>query len=148
MREPSRPPSEEGDLGHDWEIEAEIKIWIDRFKDIDPDLAPDIARFVTIGRWMCNGDLQPLAAAIREGQVDGAILNLLADLIDDGRLSVKKRGRGAFRQPAKFARDRVAFALYHKAKKSEDEIADILGMSEASVHQAIIAVRKARRTVK
>jgi hypothetical protein len=76
------------------------------------------------------------------------VLSLLADMIDNGRLSVKARGRGRRQSPGTFARDVVAFRLYDIAKKSEEEIAAMLGMSVESVHQAIIAMRKAHRAVK
>jgi|SRR6516165_11832292 hypothetical protein len=134
---------------HDlWEYE--IALWTERGLD------PDEARFATIGRWMCNNKLRPLAAAIRKGQVDGAILSLLADLIDDGRLTVKplkrdapkKPGRPSTRNPGIYPRNVAAFYLRDRRKKSEEEIADILGMTKQSVHQAIIAVRKALRAVK
>jgi hypothetical protein len=126
-----------------WEIE--IRFWIEM------GMSPDSARALTINRWMDAGELRPLAAAIRshlsgEHKLHPANLCLLAEMIDDGQL-VKPRGRGGQEQPGIFPRDVSAFLLYEYDGKSEEEIADRLGMSPDSVHGAVINVRKAHGAV-
>jgi len=130
--------------GHEpWEIE--VSIWIEK-KGLDPD----VARFLTIGRWMCNGDLRPLSAAIRNHEVDPAVLSLLAEMIDDGRLSVRGRRRGRRRPPDTFSRDWVAQRLYEveiaAGKTSDealDEVARQLPATRESVRKAVTLLRKA-----
>jgi hypothetical protein len=121
-----------------WEIEE--RIWIAK------GMSPDSARAFTTNHYMADGDLQPLAAAIRNHLLKGhklhpATLFLLAEMIDDGQL-VKARRRGRPKKPGIFARDTIAFHLYEYSKKSEEEIAALLGMSQESVHTAIIKERK------
>src|SRR5215831_19349123 len=89
-----------------WDVE--VGYWIGN-KGIDPNKA----RAFVIIRWMYNGDLRPLAAAIWKGQpLDQAVLNTLAKLIDDGRLTVKKPRHGRPKPPDKFARDILAAIIY------------------------------------
>jgi hypothetical protein len=129
--------------GHDpWEVE--IAYWINH-RGTDPDKAH---AFVII-RWMWHGDCRPLAAAIREGHpLDQGVLNLLARMIDEGRLTIKRSRHGRPKPPDKFARDIVAALLYEDRNedRSEDafkEIAATLSMSHQSVRQAVTRWRKA-----
>ena len=99
--------------------------------------------------------LRPLAAAIRSHvhsrlhksrnyhELHPAVLLLLAGMIDDGRLSVKRRERGN-KDPAIFARDVLMLHLREHDKLSEKEIADELDMSVEAVHQQLIKARKMR----
>ena len=61
-----------------------------------PDQSLEWAHTWVTMRWMHLGDLRPLAAAIRLGVIPNrAMLNLLADMIEEGRITVTKRGRGS-----------------------------------------------------
>jgi hypothetical protein len=140
--------------GHDpWEIEA-LHWWRE---GIGPQpLDPDTADALTIICYMNGGDLRPLAAAIRSHvlsrlrkgpevhKLHPGVLLMLARMIDDGRLSVKRSGRGN-RQQGIFARDVLMLHLREHAKKSEKEIADELGENLEVVHQTLIKARKMRR---
>jgi hypothetical protein len=128
--------------GHDpWEIE--IAYWINH-RGTDPDKA----RAFVIIRWMWHGDLRPLAAAIGEGHVlHQGVLNWLARMIDEDRLTIKRNRHGRPKPPDKFARDIVAALLYEdrttdNSKDAFKEIADILSMSHQSVRQAVTRWRK------
>jgi hypothetical protein len=122
-----------------WDIEEAFYI---NHRGVDPEKA----RIFVILRWLSLGDLRPLAAAIDEGhQLDQAVLNLLANLIDEGRITIKPRKRGAPKKPDKTARDIVAALAYENHPGNSDEafaeIADAIGMSEQSVRQAVTAWR-------
>jgi hypothetical protein len=111
---------------------------------------PDKARTFVILRWLWHSDLRPLAAAIYEGhQLDQAVLNLLAGLIYEGRITIKPRKRGAPKKPDKAARNIVAALLYENhsgnSKEAFAEIADTIGMSPQSVAQAVTAWRKSNK---
>ena len=111
---------------------------------------PDKARTFVILRWLWHSDLRPLAAAIDEGhQLDQAVLNLLAGLIYEGRITIKPRKRGAPKKPDKAARNIVAALLYENhsgnSKEAFAEIADTIGMSPQSVAQAVTAWRKSNK---
>jgi hypothetical protein len=121
------------------------------------DSLPDSARALTIIRWMDNGKLQPLAAAIRnhlfsqfkglkgpEHELHPAILFRLVEMIESGQL-VKVRKRGGQYKPGIIARNELAFDLYEYGDKSEEEIADMFGVSKDTVHTAIINERKRHR---
>jgi len=119
---------------------------------------PDTADALTTINYMFGGDLRPLAAAIRSHlrcrlmhkglpedlELHPAVLMLLAGMIDDGRLSVKRRRRGN-KDPAIFARDVLMLHLREHDKLSEKEIADELDMSVEAVHRQLIKARKMRR---
>jgi hypothetical protein len=105
---------------------------------------------MVIFRWLWHGDLRPLVAAIDEGrQLPQAVLNLLANLIDEGRVTIKPRKRGAPKKPDKDARNIVAALAYENHPGNSDEafaeIADAIGISEKSVRQAVTAWRKRKR---
>jgi hypothetical protein len=128
--------------GHDpWDIE--VAYWTNH-RGVDPDIAH---AFVII-RWMWHGDLRPLAAAIEEGHVlHQGVLNWLARMIEEGRLTVKRNRHGAPKPPDKFARDIVAALLYERrtnnSKDAFKEIAATLSMSHQSVRQAVTRWRRA-----
>ena len=140
-----------------WEVEVDY--WVKLIKEYRKDL-PDpmisvTARSLVISLWMAQGDLRPLAAAIRSHlrNLKGSgpkvhevfhpgVLGLLAEMIEKGELSVK-RGRRGNRQQGIFARDVLMLHL-RDAKKSEEEIADELHMEPEAVHQALVKARKAR----
>jgi hypothetical protein len=121
-----------------WEIETEF--WIDR------DFPPEVAHWLTIVRWMEQGDLRPLAAAIRKGDVDRAVLNHVVKMIDANRLRVVPRKRGSPKKPEALARDLLLARAYEsRPGKSETRIEDIakaVGMSHQVVRQAITRWRK------
>jgi hypothetical protein len=117
--------------------EAEIGFHIKRGIDDEK------ARFFVIFRWMWQGDLRPLSAAIWKGHViDEEVLTLLAMMIDDGRLAVVPGKRGRPREPSKFIRDHVAALLYENGKGSFEWIAEALGTSEQTIRQAVTAHRR------
>jgi hypothetical protein len=111
---------------------------------------PEKARTFVILHWLWRGDLHPLAAAISEGhQLDQAVLNLLAILIYEGRVTIKPRKGGAPKKLGKAARDIAAALLYENHSGNSDEafaeIADAIGMGEESVRQAVTAWRESNK---
>jgi hypothetical protein len=112
---------------------------------------PDKARIVTILRWMWHGDFRPLAAAIWERQIPEEALNLLAQMIEEGRLKLAHAKRHRPKSPMAQARRIAAARLYQDALSagySSDEafkkLAEALGMSEQNVRQAVTALRKSK----
>jgi hypothetical protein len=136
---------------NEWDIEAAFYI-----KELGTD--PEKARIFVILRWMYHGDFRPLAAAIWEGgpggNLDDAVLSLLAQLIDQGRVKLvpRKQGRtGRPKNPATLARRIVAGASYEadfpemKSDERIEEISNVLGMSPQSVRNAVTAWKKRKR---
>jgi hypothetical protein len=128
----------------EWEIEI---AYYTNFMGIDAEKA----RIFTILRWMYWGDFRPLAGAIWEGhEIDEAILNCLAEMIDDKRLKLVPRNhRGRPMMPEARAYWVVAGLMYERSalpsKKAFEEIADTLGMSEQNVRRLVTSWRKAQR---
>jgi hypothetical protein len=128
---------------NEWEIE--IAFYANK-RGIDPEKA----RILTILRWMYHGDFRPLAAAIWEGHVlDEAVLNSLAQMIDEDRLKLAPKGRGRPKAPAASVRTIVAALAYDVSDRptSDEKFANIakrLGMSEQSVRHAVTAFRRAK----
>src|SRR6516165_2070163 len=124
-----------------WDIETQY--WI------DDDFPPEVAHWLTIVRWMHNGNLRPLAAAIREGGVDPAILNFLVEMIDENRIKVRPLKRGSPKKPEQLARDLlIAKAYGNRSGKSADRIEDLakaIRMSQETVRKAITQSRKLKR---
>src|SRR5262249_22429563 len=124
-----------------WDVE--VAYFIGK-KGIDPNKA----RTFVIIRWMYHGDLRPLAAAIWKGHpLDQDVLNWLAKLIDDGRLTVKTPRHGRPKPPDKFGRDILAALFYENrtTNNSENafrEIADAFGTSHQSIRHAVTRWRK------
>jgi hypothetical protein len=122
--------------GHDpWEIE--VAHWVENFK-----LDPIDARALTVIRWMLNGDLRPLAAALRAGPLDPPVLSQLLRLIDEHRLTVKTGRRGAASPPDKFPRDLAAAIFYQnkisagiKSDQAVEEVASELGLTSDNVRK-------------
>ena len=84
--------------GHEpWEVEAAA---LAEHLKLDPDQARD----VVVIRWMQRGDDRPLAAALRDGPLSGAVLSQLLKMVDEGQFTAKRK-RGAPRQPSKRIRD-------------------------------------------
>ena len=80
--------------GHEpWEVEAAA---LAEHLKLDPDEARD----VVVIRWMQRGDDRPLAAALRDGPLGGAVLSQLLKMVDEGQFTAKRK-RGAPRQPSK-----------------------------------------------
>jgi hypothetical protein len=122
-----------------WDIEAEFYV---NKHGIDPDKARAVAMF----RWLWHGDLRPLEAAISEGRpLPQCVLNLLADMIADGRLRVAGR-RGRPKKPERSMRDYVAALAYERedgaSNEAFDRIAKLIGKSDRTVRQAVTAWRK------
>jgi hypothetical protein len=139
-------------LGHDpWEIE--VAFWIEQ-----GIVDRDIARAVTIRRYMEFNDLRPLRAALAKAtRIDDktvaldayALVNLI-ELIDQGRLVVKPLRGGKPKDPAKWARDFIGALRFEKriAKKSESDAAfkqtaNELCMTEVALREAVTRWRKA-----
>jgi hypothetical protein len=112
--------------------------------DVEADLAPadyDPRAYIII-RHMHNGDLRPLAAAIREGRaLHPDVLDFIASMIKEERLIAKPRGRGKRFQTGKIARDQMA-ALLKERGNSFEWVANKLRMSEAAVRKAVTHWRK------
>jgi len=109
---------------------------------------PEKARTFTIFHWMYRGDFRPLAWSIDQGHdLPPAVLNLLHDLIVEDRLKLKPRKGGSPKKPGKLARDIIAALAYEAHSGKTDEafaaIADAIGMSKATVGQAVTWLRKA-----
>jgi hypothetical protein len=130
-----------------WDIEI---AYYATYKGLDQDKAQTL----TIMRWMWSGDLRPLAAAIAEDRLLApGVLNLMHDMILDGRIAVIHKhagpGRPKRRQPELFARMIVAALWYLKRpnRDNSDEefenIASALGVSHQTVRQAVTAFRSA-----
>jgi hypothetical protein len=114
-----------------WDVEAAY--WI-----IKVGLRPAQAQAFTIIRWMRNGDLRPLAAAIVEGH--SSALHSLAQSIIDNPLTVKPLRRGRPKAPIKSARDLIAtLSCKSHSENAFKQVADCLGISEQSVRQAVKA---------
>lgn len=130
-----------------WGVEASF--YVD-----ERGITADKARTLVIMRWMCHGDLAPLAAAIEDGQdLDKAVLSLLAKMIWEGQLTVKPKGRGRPHSLKGDLRDMVAAELYEDLCKQFDGdsderfdfVAEIFRTSHQSVRQAVTAYRKRRQ---
>ena len=116
-----------------WDIEIELS---------PADLNPITARARVIKRYMHNGDLRPLAAAIKEGRrLHPEVLDFLATMISEGRLIAKPRGRRKRLMPSKNTRDYMAALLVERGDTFE-KVANILGMGEAAVRKAVTLWRK------
>jgi hypothetical protein len=80
--------------GHDpWEVE--VAALAEHLK-----LERTTARDIVAIRWMQRGDDRPLAAALRDGPLGGAVLSQLLKMVDEGQFTAKRK-RGAPRQPSK-----------------------------------------------
>jgi hypothetical protein len=127
-----------------WDIE--VQQWI------KAGLDPDDAHAWTIMRWMYHGDLHPLVAAIREdGQLDKVVLDTLADLIDRGWVTGKRRSPF---HPATEVRADVAATIYKcqiDVGKSHSEAlrltARLIGRGEESVKGALRRSRNSGKKV-
>jgi hypothetical protein len=117
-----------------WDIEIEHLVNVCELDPID-------ARAWVIIRWMHLGDLGPLAAAINEdGVLDKAVLINLARLIDEGRITGKRRTPF---HPATATRKHVAKLIYDyqidKGKTHTEALAltaRMIGRGEESVKGA------------
>ena len=116
-----------------WEVEANGLA--EHFK-FDPDQARDVVAI----RWMQRGDDRPLAAALREGPLGGAVLNQLLKMVDEGQFTIKRK-RGAPKQPSKNTRDLFIAARYEtRSGKSDDAIqalAEEFGIGDEAIRRAI-----------
>jgi hypothetical protein len=145
-KDPSRPISEV--LKDDpWEVE--IASYVKR-----GDISVDDARAFTVMRYMEFDDLWALRDAIAKAEriddrmvaIDAAILGKLAELIDQGRLQVKQRGKP--KSPRLFARDLVGAVRYLKHPKESgsdaafDEVAKELDMPVKALRAAVTWLRK------
>jgi hypothetical protein len=120
--------------GHDpWEVEAEA---LAEHLKLDPDQASD----VVVIRWMQRGDDRPLAAALRDGPLSGAVLSQLLKMVDEGQFTAKRK-RGAPRQPSKNIRDLFIAAQYEtRSGKSADAIqalAEEFNIGDEAIRHAI-----------
>ena len=120
--------------GHDpWEIEAAGLA--EALK-----LNPDQARDAVVIRWMQRGDDRPLAAALRDGPLGGAVVSQLLKMVDEGQFTARRK-RGAPRQPSKITRDIFIAARYElRTGKSADAIqalAEEFGIGDEAIRRAI-----------
>jgi hypothetical protein len=122
-----------------WEIEAAFYI---NHRGFDPDKA----RTLVVYRWMWHGDFRPLAAAIWASEVlDQAVFDLLAQLIDEGRLKLTPKRKGRPKNPEAQVRNILAALSYEADKGTFAEIAKALGTSEQTVRQAVTAWRRSNK---
>ena len=119
-----------------------------------PDQAPEWARTWVTMRWMHLGNLRPLAAAIRLGVIPNrAMLNLLATMIEEGRVTVTKRGRGSKLQPDTLMRQVIAARFYERlvAKKIKSPrearrlAADLISRDVGTVRKAVTLLHSLER---
>jgi len=121
-----------------------------------PDQAPGWARTWTIMRWMHLSNLLPLAAAIRAGGIpDQAVLNLLASMIEEGRITAAKprKGRGSKLQPDTTTRQIIAARFYKQlvAKKIKSPrearrlAADLISTDVETVRKAVTLLHSLER---
>ena len=112
-----------------------------------PDQSPEWARTWVTMRWMHLSNLRPLAAAIRAGGIpDQAVLNLLASMIEEGRITVTKRGRGSKLQPDTAMRQFIAVAKKLKSPKEARRLAaDIISRDVGTVRKAVTLLRSFER---
>jgi hypothetical protein len=130
-------------LGHNlWDIE--IAYYIQELK-----AEPAEARALAVIRWMFQGNLHPLADALRDEPINPAILYELVRMINEDRLVVRRRGRSRPLDPAKHARNLAAIMLHEargdlqiKSAEAVDAIAKGLGMDHELVRQVIRRRRK------
>jgi len=125
-------------------------IWdyeIDFLNAAFPDQSLKWAHTSVTMRWMHLGDLRPLAAAIRLGFIpDRAMLNLLAAMIEEGRITVTKRGRGSKLQPDTAMRQFIAVAKKLKSPKEARRLAaDIISRDVGTVRKAVTLLRSFER---
>jgi len=119
---------------------------------VDDGANPGGARIAVILKWMSQGDLRPLAAAIKEGHhIPKMVLGWLAYMIDEGQVVVKARARGRQRKLENGPRNLLAGLAYHhhsgsglNSEKLFEAIAEVMGTSPESVRQAVTIYRKSR----
>jgi hypothetical protein len=124
-----------------WEIEVEMHI--------EHGVDPYDAWMATVLRWMQAGDLRPLAAAWKEGhEPDGNILDLLSDMIEDGRLKVHNTG-GRPTEPALTIRDMCIASYYDGAiaygksfEAALEGLAKAFGTSPETIRKVVERLRK------
>jgi len=117
-----------------WDVEVELS---------PGDLDPTTARARVINRYMHNGDLRPLAAAIKEGRrLHPEVLGFLASMISEGRLIAKPRGRGR-RLPSKNTRDYMAALLvsYSATRTADGGFTITVCQDKAGCDESIRAAR-------
>jgi hypothetical protein len=126
-------------LGRDpWDVEHDLCI------DMD-GLDPSTHRALIIIRYMHNGNLRPLLAAIHDGEpLHQDVLDFMASMIKEGRLIAKPRGRGKRFNPSKLPRDYMAAFLYERGDTFQ-EVANQLGMSVDAVRKAVTHWRKSAK---
>jgi hypothetical protein len=131
----------------EWDIEV-------RDLESRPGFDSEKARTHVILKWMGAGDFRPLAAAITEGRdLDDAVLKLLAKLITDGHLILKRTSRNRPPSPVADVKRMIAAATYdmwskdgtYRSDQAFAEIAKFYGMSEPSVRGAVTQLRKRQR---
>jgi hypothetical protein len=143
-------PKDNQILGKDpWDIQIDFLV---KQRGFDPDTAQTL----TVVHSMYWGDLRPLAAAIWKANdstttitLEKGLLNYLARLIDEGRVTAKPHGRGKPMQLHKSSRD-IAAALFYEYFVSEgsssesafQKVAKTLSMSEINVRRAVTKLRK------
>jgi hypothetical protein len=130
-----RKPSAIVDRYDPWEIE--VAYYAEHLK-----LKPNDARALMVISWMLRGNLQPLAAALRDGPLDPTVASQLAKMIDADRLTVRTGKRGARASPEKFTRDIVAAISYKnkistgmKSDQAVEEVAGELGLTTHNVRK-------------
>jgi hypothetical protein len=121
-----------------------------------PDQSPEWARTWVTMRWMHLSNLLPLAAAIRAGGIpDQDVLNLLASMIEEGRITAAKprKGRGSKMQPDTTMRQVVAARFYERlvAKKIKSPrearrlAADLISRDVETVRKAVTLLHSLER---
>jgi hypothetical protein len=132
--------------------EHQIAYWVSKGVD------PETARLATIICWANAGDLRPLVCAIGQAPkvdgsekvaIDGAILGFIARMINEGRLTMRRR-RGAPRSPDTFVRNLLAILDYENQRAAgissnaaRNDVCCKYEISELAFREALPRFRKA-----
>jgi hypothetical protein len=123
-----------------WEIEEAYFV---QERGVDPG----IAHSIVVHRWIWHGNYKPLAAAIRAGKkLNDAVLDLLAQQIEEGKLTLRRQKGGRPRDlPAQIRNIRAALT-YEAAPGNATvaHLADVLNTSEETIRKAVTASRRSR----
>jgi hypothetical protein len=131
-------------------IVGDVPLWgVEAKRLMDIGLSLDTARSSVILQWMLHGDFRPLADAIRKGQpLSDSVLDALAKMIEEDRLTATPLWDGRPTDPTKSARDYLAALLYAELIKdtlpdvAHQEIAEMLDTTVDSVKKAVTRHRK------
>jgi hypothetical protein len=130
----------------EWQVHYYVKE-----RGIDPHLA----RTFVILWWTWHGDFRPLSEAIKQDKkIDDAVLPLLVEMIDEGRLTLRPKRKGRPRNPEQRIRNFLGATMYEKFKSDGDSekvfeaIAGAICASPKSVRETVTRLRKQNKRQK